>query len=144
MNVRIFALLLLVVLSLSVLAGCSSTASGLDALEDKVERQFDTVEDRIEAAIAPDAAQSPAPTETPAPAETNTAAPVAALTEDEAKAIALEHAGFSAEEVTHLHTEYEIDDGIPEYKVQFHRDRWEYEYEIHAETGVILSYEKDD
>lgn len=133
MKTRMLTILLLAALLLPVLSGCNlrSTAARLDAVEDKLERQLDAAEDRIESAIAPDTA-APAP------------APSAALTEAEAKAIALEHAGFTEDQVSGLRVEYEIDDGIPEYEVDFYQDRWEYDYSIHAETGEILSYERDD
>lgn len=68
----------------------------------------------------------------------------ARLTREEAQTIALKHAGLTADQVTRLRTEYEIDDGIPRYEVTFLQRRWEYDYEIHADTGAILSYDKDD
>ena len=86
--------------------------------------------------IAP-AQQTPA-----APAQTQPAAQQ--LTPAEAEAIALAHAGFSADQVTRLRTEYDIDDGVPQYEVEFRVDRWEYDYEIHALTGAVLSFDKDD
>ena len=67
-----------------------------------------------------------------------------ALTLEEAQNIALKHAGFAADQVTALHTEYEIEHGVPQYDVEFHHGAWEYDYEIHADTGEILSYSKDD
>lgn len=66
------------------------------------------------------------------------------LTAGEAQAIALEDAGFTADQVTRLHTEPELRDRVPHYDVEFHEGRWDYEYEIHAETGEILSFDKDD
>ena len=66
------------------------------------------------------------------------------LTREQAEAIALEHAGFTADQVSRLRTEFEIDDGIPRFEVQFRQGRWEYDYEINADTGVILSYDRDD
>ena len=66
-----------------------------------------------------------------------------AITRQEAEAIALTDAGLTAEEVQGLRTSYEVDDGLPEYEVEFYHDRWEYEYTIHAETGTILSFDKD-
>jgi len=65
------------------------------------------------------------------------------ITREEAEKIALEHAGFTADQVTRLRTEYEVDDGIPRFEVQFHQDRWEYDYEINANTGEILSWDRD-
>ena len=63
---------------------------------------------------------------------------------DKAKSIALKHAGFSANDVTGLQVEYDKDDGIPVYEVEFDKGHKEYSYEIHGETGKILSWEIDD
>ena len=63
---------------------------------------------------------------------------------DKAKAIALKHAGLSADDVKGLQVEYDKDDGVPIYEVEFDHGRKEYSYEIHAETGKILSWEIDD
>lgn len=63
--------------------------------------------------------------------------------EDKAKAIALEHAGLSEADVTRLHTEYEIDDGVEQYDVEFHHGEYEYEYEINAHTGAVISADRD-
>ena len=65
------------------------------------------------------------------------------LTAEEAQAVALEHAGLAAEQVTLLHTRYQIDDGIAEYEVEFRYEDQEYEYDIHAETGKIREIHKD-
>lgn len=66
------------------------------------------------------------------------------LSADEVQAIALDHAGFSPDQVSFLRTEPELRDRVPHYDVEFQEGRWEYDYEIHAETGEILSFEKDD
>ena len=65
------------------------------------------------------------------------------LTAGEVRTIALSHAGIPEDQLRFLRLEYEMDDGIPRYEVEFVTDDWEYEYEIHAETGEILSYDKD-
>lgn len=65
------------------------------------------------------------------------------LTKEQIKAIALEHAGLNADQVRGLEIEYDVDDGVPEYSVEFTCDGWEYDYEIHAETGKILEWDKD-
>ena len=75
---------------------------------------------------------------------TQPAAPAAQLSEDEALAIALDHAGFTAEEVTGLRIRLDTDDRTPDYEIEFRRGRLEYEYEIHAETGAILDRDRDD
>lgn len=65
------------------------------------------------------------------------------ITEEQAMEIALRHSGYTAEQALYLCTKFEYDNGVPQYEVQFHVGRWEYEYDIHAETGEILSYSRD-
>ena len=153
-KITLFTLLLTTVLMLS---GCNLWAveARLDALEDAVDHRVDAVEDAAEAAVAQVILPEPTPLApvpkqsqppTGKPAETTppvTPAPAATLTKEEAEAIALEYAGFTADQVSYLWTEFEIDDRIPQYDVQFHEGYWEYEFEIHAETGAILSFDKD-
>ena len=82
-----------------------------------------------------------------APQTGNDAAPAsgtaAAITKEDAQRIALEHAGFAADQVSWLHTEYDRDDGIDHYDVDFYQGGYEYDYEIHAKTGEILKSEKE-
>ena len=95
--------------------------------------------------------QSPtqAPTEPPTEVATEppaTEAPKKAqpkLSREEARDIALDHAGFNQSQVKALEIEYDFDDGVPEYSVEFYADGWEYDYEIHAETGMILKNHKE-
>lgn len=149
MKKQLTAVLLIFVLVLTM-AGCSvaSAVEKLDAVEDLMEVKLDAVEDQLEDGLREAVSPAPAavPTETiPAPAET---VPVPAeradkLTEAQAQQIALDYLGFTADQVTRLHAKYEIDDRIPQFDVEFLQGDWEYEFEIHAENGQILSYDKD-
>ncbi len=65
------------------------------------------------------------------------------ISADEAKSIALKHAGFKEDEVTTLHCKHENDDGISKYEVDFTKGNKEYDYDINAETGEIISYDHD-
>jgi uncharacterized membrane protein YkoI len=67
----------------------------------------------------------------------------AKITAEEAEDIALNHAGLSRADVIMDRTEYDPFDRVPEYEIEFRADKWEYSYEVHAETGKILSSEKD-
>lgn len=60
--------------------------------------------------------------------------------EDEAKNIALTHADVS--NPTMLHIEFDLDDGVMVYDVEFYSDNVEYDYDINAVTGTILEYNK--
>lgn len=69
---------------------------------------------------------------------------VSAITEDEAKAIALKHAGFQESEVKALRVTRDFDDGNETYEVEFRDGFTEYSYDISAADGEILSYEIDN
>lgn len=64
--------------------------------------------------------------------------------EEAAKTAALSHAGISATQAGKLKAEYDYDDGIAVYEVDFEYNGYEYEYKIDAVTGAILEYEMDD
>ena len=66
------------------------------------------------------------------------------LNPEEARQIALKHAGFTEDMVFGLHAQYEIEHGTSIYDVEFYHRAWEYDYEIHADTGEILSFCKDE
>lgn len=67
-----------------------------------------------------------------------------AITEDQAREIALADAGLTAEEVTFLKTKLDRDDGRLVYDVEFYTaDYTEYDYEIDAADGTILSSDFD-
>lgn len=80
-------------------------------------------------------AQSPQSQETLAAATT--------LTEAEAIAIALSHAGLTGDKISRLERELDRDDGQPQWDIEFTCDGYEYSYEIHAETGAILDWERE-
>lgn len=132
MKIRFFALFLTAVLLVAALSGCQTTAAGAQAPGNS----------------APVSAEKPttamATTSPTAATAAENAPTTAAISPEEAQKIALDHAGFTADQVTRLHTEYDVDHGVPHYDVEFDEGRFEYDYEIHAETGEILQFEKDD
>ena len=128
MKIRLFSLLLVAVLAVPAMTGCQAARSAGRA----VERGVESAGNAVKQAVDPTTATAPGTHANPA------------LTLEEAQNIALKHAGFAADQVTALHTEYEIEHGVPQYDVEFHHGAWEYDYEIHADTGEILSYSKDD
>jgi len=132
---RYFAVFLLAVFSLSLLSGCGlfTFTAKLDAAENAAEQKLDEMEKAAEAAAQ--AAVTGGTADQPAGGE---------ISGEEARNIALAHAGLAEGDVQGLRAEYEIDDGVPHYDVTFRVGRLEYEYEIHAETGEILSFERDD
>ena len=159
MKKRLLSVLMIFVLLLSV-TGCAAARMDrrLGAAEDRVEEKIDAVEDAVELTVRKAAAPAPAdpgPAVTePAPQDAEPAAvpaqPAAAparaaasVTKETAEQTALDYVGLTRDQVSRLRAEYDIDDGIAQYDVEFISGDWEYEFEIHAETGKILSFDKD-
>ena len=142
MKIRFFAALLVAALSFAILSGCAAAPAPVPPQPAPAA----IPESTVPLAPAPQPA-APAPTEAPeVPVPTEVpAAPAQAnrITKEEAIDIALKDAGFTKDQVTRLRAEFDYDDGRPEYEVDFHQDRYEYDYEIHAESGKILSRDKD-
>lgn len=133
MKIRVLSSLIslvLLVLVIALAAGCSSlyqAEQAADQIEERAEQKLDQVEEQVEQAVTPP-----------------TSGNAAALTLEQAQEIALNHAGFHPDQVTNLHGHFDVDDGVPEYEVDFFQDGWEYSYTIHADTGDILEYDKDN
>ncbi len=65
------------------------------------------------------------------------------ITEQEAENIAYENAGIDPADAQYLNVRTEMDDGIYVYEIEFYANGTEYDYEINAETGDIVSMDKD-
>lgn len=88
----------------------------------------------------PDSTLDTTPVDVP-DVSTNTAQSSEYISDVEAKSIALTHANLSESDVTALRVTFEIDDGVPEYEVEFYNGTTEYDYEINAITGDIIGYD---
>ena len=89
-------------------------------------------------------APEPAPTEVPAPAPAPTAAPAptqpaapSTISADRAKQIALSHAGVGG--ANFIKVELDTDNGVQVYEIEFKVGNVEYEYDINAISGEIIS-----
>lgn len=131
MRIHLFGILLTAILAVSAMTGCQAARTVESAVR-TMERGAESVGDTLKQAVD----------STNGTADGNYKN--SALTLEEAQNIALKHAGFVADQVTALHAEYEIEHGVPQYDVEFRHGYWEYDYEIHADTGEILSYSKDE
>ena len=65
------------------------------------------------------------------------------ITVDQAKEIALSNANLTSDQVSFIRSEVDTDNGIKKYEIEFNYNGKEYNYEIDAGTGNILSYEQD-
>ena len=79
---------------------------------------------------------------TPAPAATN-ANTGAYISVDNAKSIAVTHAGLSLSGVPFSKTKLDNDDGRTEYEIEFYQGTMEYDYTIDATSGAVLEYDVD-
>ena len=62
---------------------------------------------------------------------------------EQARQIALSHAGLSADAVTFVKAGQEYDDGRLVYEFEFYQGATEYDYEIDAATGAVVGFERD-
>ena len=62
---------------------------------------------------------------------------------DQAKKIALDHAGIRESDATFIKAKLDYEDGRRVYEVEFYSGNTEYDYEIDAETGRIVSYDHE-
>ena len=63
---------------------------------------------------------------------------------DEAKNIAVSHAGLTINQVRFSKAKFEKDNDRVEYEIEFHIGETEYEYVIDAVSGAILEYDIDE
>ncbi len=65
------------------------------------------------------------------------------ISADRAKSIAFDHASVKAADVKFSKAELDRDDLIVHYDVEFVAGGFEYEYEINAESGKVIAYDKE-
>ncbi len=65
------------------------------------------------------------------------------ITDEEAVAAALAHAGLTEDEAVYLELELEYDDGRYEYEIDFYAGNMEYGYKVDATDGTILEAESE-
>ncbi len=68
----------------------------------------------------------------------------AKISSQEARNIALDHAKLDISVVKMVKCESEYDNGILVYEVDFTYDNYEYDYKVNANTGEIISFDKDN
>lgn len=156
MKKKIISALSITTLTAMLLAGCKSSDSSADVYP-QVDSETSTqvvseATANTEAATLSTEENSTAATaaenKTTAKAESSAATTAANsnadyIGEDKAKETALEHAGLKESEVQALRVKLDRDDGIDEYEIEFYVDRLEYNYEINATNGEIISYETE-
>ena len=67
---------------------------------------------------------------------------MAGITANDAKEAALKHAGLSESQISDVDVDLDRDNGKLIYEVDFNSDDTEYDYDIDAETGEVISADK--
>lgn len=132
---KILVLGMVMILALAVLAGCGQQGqvSEQPAVEPQVQSQ-----EQVPAEQVPQDQQNIVYEDGVAmnPADYDL------ISEDEAKQIALSKVeGASASDISRIDLDY--DDGRWVYEGEIYLGEWEYEFEINAENGKIMGFEKD-
>ena len=65
------------------------------------------------------------------------------ISTEHAKAAALSHAGISEVDAKWYRTEIDRDNGRRVYEIEFDAAGYEYDYEVDAETGEIVKFDKE-
>ena len=65
------------------------------------------------------------------------------ITIEQAKEIALKHAGLTMDQVSFFESENDIDNGLEKYDIEFSHDGKEYDYEISLVDGSIIQYDNE-
>lgn len=65
------------------------------------------------------------------------------ITKDQALAKVLERASLAEADISALEIELDHDDNVWKYEIEFRSGKYEYEAEVNADTGEIISYERD-
>ena len=116
-----------------LMAGCGSSRRN-----EQTPPSSDTQETTTPQSVNPSTEISP-------DASTETSKTTSLISEEVAKAIALEHADLVVEEVTFSKCELDREPEGTNYDIEFYtEDRLEYNYEIDAYSGDIISYEWDE
>lgn len=130
------------ILSMSCESGSYDLAafSSSDAAASASEIGAGQTKDADTAASQPESTQD---SKTPDSKSTSGASEQQYIGTEAAKVAALNHAGLKSDEVNFEHAHLESDDGIWQYDIEFHKDTTEYDYDIDALTGEVLSFDHD-
>ncbi len=76
--------------------------------------------------------------------QTGTASSKAYISQDEAKVAAFSHAGVQMKDVTRCEIEFDSEDGIMVYELEFFAGTTEYEYDIDARSAAVVHFSREE
>ena len=92
---------------------------------------------------APIVPAQPAVTVPVAPTTNISEAEATNISEAEAKAIALAKANLVEGQISRYRAKFEIDDGIPQWDIEFTANKYKYEFTVNAATRAIIDFERE-
>ncbi|HJC57799.1 MAG TPA: PepSY domain-containing protein [Candidatus Eisenbergiella intestinipullorum] len=149
MKKKIYACTAALILSAAALAACSGQSSGTPVQTQSIAAGQETASAGTQD-TALNVSQS-VPAETAAPSAGESVAIAARpsdaqnafISEADAKKAAFDHAGVTEADVTGLRVKLDYDDGRQVYDVEFYSGSQEYDYEISADDGSVLSFDQE-
>lgn len=140
---KALSIILVLLLTAVMITGCEDKNKSAEeqppVQQEKKAEHKETVEEK-----QPDVTDGTATAEAVPPSPTDeTVTGTEYIGEDKAKEIVLKKAGISSDGVVFDRVELDYDDGIWEYEVDFRQGRTEYDAEINAKNGAIISWEVD-
>ncbi len=127
----ILALTITVCLSLAACGGAMDDAtSDMQSMADSAKSGVESGIDKAESAVKGDGEKS-----------MNL---MAGITANDAKVAALRHAGLDESQVRDVDVDLDRDNGTLIYEVDFNSGNTEYDYDINAETGEVISADKSN
>ena len=140
MKQRVLTVFLTLFLVLSVTA-CSDRPSNKGAGQSDARMKTDSITQNdalLEQPVQDEPTSEPVQKEKVVPKQTSDQ-----ISREKAMQIAVKHAGFTVDQVSHLHAELDYERGNYQYDVEFDEGSYEYDYNIDAQTGKVLFFDKD-
>ncbi|MGI6008005.1 MAG: PepSY domain-containing protein [Ruminococcus sp.] len=120
--------------------GCGGNSNGTSAQNNSSASQTTPA---VTEAVTPTITEEATPSATETPSANQNTSSASDIGEEKARSIALDHAGLTEADVTFINVQLDRDDGRTVYDVDFYSGNTEYDYEIDASTGDIVSFDSD-
>ncbi len=138
----VFTLTLVFVLSLTACGrAAGDVTSGVESMTDSVVSGTQSAADRATSGAESTANRVTSGTESAA-SDKSSMELMAGITANDAKRAALKHAGIDESQARDIDVDLDRDNGKLIYEVDFNSGSIEYDYDIDAETGAVISADK--
>lgn len=130
-------------LALGLFAGCASNDDTVTTKAPEANPPAQSQENLVQDVPSQEQTQAPV-SESTAPVQAPVSSPSEeTISADEAKAIALNHAGFTEGDIRGYRAELDRERAGLVYEIEFVAGNYEYDYEVDAVSGAVLKAEKE-